>query len=837
VARPFFPKITDWVAALAVVLLAGVVLAAEHSPAPREIRLREGLVIPSVGSFGRSPIHPDALEALRVAGTWTPPRAGELVKLPDGSARKWEAITANKDGAFTQPALRGGYAYFAVPAEEAGVMLLEAGGHTMVYVNGLPRGGDPYDYGYVRLPILLEKGTNHLLFHVNRDPLHAKLTSPQSTALLNLHDLTLPDLLVGEAVDTEAAAVVLNATRVYQENLVLEATLPGGQPERTPLPTLSFLSARKLGFRLKGAAPSAPESCKVHLRLLQEKVNQWQTLDTADIQLRIRRPDQTHKRTFRSAIDGSVQYYAVVPPRLVPGDHSKPGLVLTLHGAAVEALGQAESYAPLPWAYIVAPTNRRPYGFDWEDWGRLDALEVLELAQKRLDTDPQRTYLTGHSMGGHGTWHLGVTYPGRFAAIGPSAGWVSMWSYAGMRRPEHAALVQELFLRSAATSDTLALSRNLANLGVYVLHGDKDDNVPVQQARIMKERLSAFHKDFQYHEEPGMGHWWGKNGIPGAACVTWPPMFDFFARHKLPEAGSVHQVDFITVNPGVSATLHWATIEAQTQALRPSLVSLHYDPDQRRFSGTTVNVARLTLDLHHVPPEKPIAVELDGQKVEPIAWPTAEPRLWLSRQEGKWSAISRPSAALKGPHRSGPFKDAFRNRMVFVYGTKGTPEECEWALTRARFDAEVFGYRGNGSVDVIADTAYSATGTRGRNVILYGNADSNGAWKSLLADSPVQVHSGQVRVGDHTEKGTDLACVFLRPRPGEERAAVGVVSGTGVAGMRLTDSWPYFISGVGYPDCVVAGPEALTRGLAGVRMAGFFGQDWGVAGGEFVWRK
>ena len=24
-------------------------------------------------------------------------------------------------------------------------------------------------------------------------------------------------------------------------------------------------------------------------------------------------------------------------------------------------------------AEVVAPTNRRPFGFDWQDWGRLDA--------------------------------------------------------------------------------------------------------------------------------------------------------------------------------------------------------------------------------------------------------------------------------------------------------------------------------------------------------------------------------------------------------------------------------------------------------------------------------
>ena len=59
--------------------------------------------------------------------------------------------------------------------------------------------------------------------------------------------------------------------------------------------------------------------------------------------------------------------------------------------------------------------------------------------------------------------------------------------------------------------------------------------------------------------------------------------------------------------------------------------------------------------------------------------------------------------------------------------------------------------------------------------------------------------------------------------------------GSGVAGMRLTDRLPYFVSGVGYPDCLVLGPEAPELGVVGVRLAGFFGLDWSISGGEFAW--
>ena len=134
-------------------------------------------------------------------------------------------------------------------------------------------------------------------------------------------------------------------------------------------------------------------------------------------------PTIHHERTFVSRIDGSVQYYSVAPAlRTDPGDTAARAFVLTVHGASVEARNQARAYKQKAWANIVAPTNRRPFGFNWEEWGRIDALEVLAEARRIFKTDPSRIYLTGHSMGGHGTWYLGTTYPSLFAAIAPCAG-------------------------------------------------------------------------------------------------------------------------------------------------------------------------------------------------------------------------------------------------------------------------------------------------------------------------------------------------------------------------------------------------------------------------------
>lgn len=65
---------------------------------------------------------------------------------------------------------------------------------------------------------------------------------------------------------------------------------------------------------------------------------------------------------------------------------------------------------------------------------------------------------------------------------------------------------------------------------------------------------------------------------------------------------------------------------------------------------------------------------------------------------------------------------------------------------------------------------------------------------------------------------------------------VGVVSGTGLAGRRLTDRLPYFVSGVQYPDWIVLDATMLERGVQGVMGAGFFGNAWEYDTRQSAWR-
>ena len=807
-----------------VLLLAGSLAA--HS-AEVEYLLREGVAVATGGRMVRTPFHTDPVEARIVAGTWTLPVAGETVVLPGGTNRVWEKVTAKEDGSFEHAALRGGY--FEVPyvAERDGILLLRASGHTMAYVNGEPRAGDVYGNNTVSLPIAVRRGTNDLLFATARGGLRVRLAVPAKPLAIDPRDPTLPDLVLGERNDTVGAVILVNASTNTLHDLVLSASVPGGTTTETPVKTIPALGTHKAGFRIVHKGKSSTNRVELTLTLRHRGA----VADTARFGLSLRPADQTRRETFTSEIDNSVQYYGFVPARPLPGATERPGVVLSAHGASVEAAGQAACYAPKTWVHVAAPTNRRPYGFDWEDWGRRDAVEVLDLVQRKYDTDPTRTYLTGHSMGGHGTWQLGVTYPDRFAALAPSAGWISFASYGGGRRPVPTNDLQQLIHRASTPGDTLALATNYLHHGIYILHGDADDNVPVSEARTMRSVLSGFHRNFDWHEQPVAGHWWGN------ACVDWPPIFDLFARHRIPGDSAVGRIRFATANPGVSASSHWVTIEAQDHALARSSVDLEWSAPARRFSGVTENVARLSLRLEHLPPGPTPTVELDGQSITNLTVAKGTQRVWLTKDGGRWKPSGPAPRSAKGPHRHGPFKEAFAHRMQFVYGTRGTPEENAWSFAKARFDSESFWYRGNASIELVADTAFDASRDRDRGVILYGNADNNAAWKSLLGNSPVQVRRGSVRVGTREISGNDLSCLFLRPRPGSDIACVGVVAGTGLPGLRLTDRVPYFMAGVAFPDLTVFGSDALEKGWLGARMAGYFGQDWSVEGGEFAWAE
>ncbi len=766
------------------------------------VQFVDGLAIGGVIAGGRLPVFFDSIQGKLLAGQVGLPKEGETSPTASGGTAKWRKVFAGKDGTFT--GLGNGYLAASMESRETQVMLLEAAGDSLVYVNGAPRAGDPYSNGYLKLPVLIYKGQNAFLFVVGRGQLKASLSVPKGSVQIDTGDLTTPDIVVGGQRELTAGVVVLNNTSMRQTVRISSKNAQDmGLSTEAVIPALTL---RKVPVKL-----TVPSGELGKEQIFKIEVGDGKFTDHSAITIQVKKPTETHKETFISQIDGSVQYYGVNPSQKPSKTNA---LVLSLHGASVEGIGQAAAYSNKDWCTLVAPTNRRPYGFDWEDVGRLDALEVLSIAKKRFVHDPASVHLTGHSMGGHGTWSIGTLYPDLFSTIAPSAGWISFWSYAGGYQAKNPKPVESLMLRAMSPSDTLARVENTLQQKTYILHGDADDNVPVEQAREMKKVLTDIHADFDYHEQPGAGHWWG---LPnnGSACVDWPGIFDQIKSTKLLART---QFSFTTPSPGVSAHDEWLTILQQVHSMETSKVKVNGN------QLMTVNVAAIQVDHGFE------SLSIDGQDLGKVAVGTQ-----FVLDGNRWKKANLDAGA-KSPDLYGPFKNVYRNRFVFVVGTHGSVEENIWAANKARFDAESFQYRGNGAVDVVTDREYRDSWQR--NVVLYGNQETNSAWKQLLGNAPILVARHSIKVGSRILVGDNLASIFVFPHLARDKwILVGAISGTGVEGMRLTDRLPIFTSGVAFPDWTVMSTEVLKSGAKGVKGCGFFGNDWTLEKGDSAWNQ
>ncbi len=105
---------------------------------------------------------------------------------------------------------------------------------------------------------------------------------------------------------------------------------------------------------------------------------------------------------------------------------------------------------------------------DGKIWSNDLLLALLDEIEARYAVDTHRVYLTGLSMGGFGTWSLGLSHPDRFAAIAPICGggdFITPFLAVG----EHKAA--------------------LTSLGVWAFHGGKDPVVPLEESQRMVNYL------------------------------------------------------------------------------------------------------------------------------------------------------------------------------------------------------------------------------------------------------------------------------------------------------------------------------------------------------------
>ena len=208
----------------------------------------------------------------------------------------------------------------------------------------------------------------------------------------------------------------------------------------------------------------------------------------------------------RSITVGNRAYHYQV---YVPADYaSKPTwpAILFLHGAGERgtdgllqtnvglgaAIRQNASRYP---AIVVFP--QVPPDSQWVGTPADMAVAALQQTMREFHVDASRVYLTGLSMGGHGTWYIAYRHAELFAAIVPICGWVRDF-------PMFRGSVPVVPGDSASVMTTLA--QHLGKVPIWIFHGEVDQVVNVTGSREPATALKAAGANVQYTELLGLNH-------------------------------------------------------------------------------------------------------------------------------------------------------------------------------------------------------------------------------------------------------------------------------------------------------------------------------------------
>jgi poly(3-hydroxybutyrate) depolymerase len=226
--------------------------------------------------------------------------------------------------------------------------------------------------------------------------------------------------------------------------------------------------------------------------------------------------ERIQKRTYDFKEAGKEMEYALFVPSAYDKERKTP-LMVALHGLGsnpqqimryrgLTDLAEKHGYI------VVAPMGYNPKGWygsrgpksaktEPENLGELsekDVLNVLALVRKEFTIDADRIYLMGHSMGGGGTWHLGLKYPETWAGLAPIAPAIFRGAE-GLEKIKH--------------------------IPVILVQGDQDKLVPVAGARRWAEQMKKLDMTYEYIEVAGGGH-------VDIAFQKMPDIFAFFDKHR-----------------------------------------------------------------------------------------------------------------------------------------------------------------------------------------------------------------------------------------------------------------------------------------------------------------
>ncbi len=188
-------------------------------------------------------------------------------------------------------------------------------------------------------------------------------------------------------------------------------------------------------------------------------------------------------------------------------------LVVCLHGFGFTGEEYLERWRPRLGEHYLLACPTYPSGAWFTRRAEELVLETIRQAERRYHVDPDRVFLTGMSNGGIGAWLIGTHHAPLFAGLAPMA--------------------------SGLDDVLMPFLANLRNTPVYIIHGAKDQVMPVDLSRSIARELDVLGYPYVYREHQrehpmAGGHYFPREELPD--LVAW---FNRQRREALPTSLTV----------------------------------------------------------------------------------------------------------------------------------------------------------------------------------------------------------------------------------------------------------------------------------------------------------
>lgn len=455
-------------------------------------------------------------------------------------------------------------------------------------------------------------------------------------------------------------------------------------------------------------------------------------------------PGVWNLRAYRSRVDGSLQPYAVLLPR--DYDRQQPRrLDLVLHGrdsSLTEAKFIATHRGTAPEGLTAIQLEVFGRGNNAYRWaGESDVFEALAAFRQGVagvphresdPVDPRRLVLRGFSMGGAGTWHIGLHHPGLFCVLGPGAGFTTTRGYAAdlpAELPRHVSDSLHIY-------DAMDWAENAFQVPVVCYSGDKD---PQKQAAVnIEQALKDFREPLRFTHlvAPGLEH---------AMPAEWQQRAEsLYQQYTGPGRTVPTRIRLVTYTPAYGGC-DWLQIDALQQTLARAVIDARREGNT--FTLTTGNIRRLIVQ----PAEETqtVKITIDGQALASApSGPAGDlpAGVILQRTGEMWQVIDRETLLTQRRTRpdkrrglQGPIDDAFRGPFVVVGPEQPgrTPAIDAWTRASLKQFDQVWERYFRGKLPMRTSAEVSQTEPLGKHLVLFGDPQSNPLLARVIDRLPV----------------------------------------------------------------------------------------------------